>query len=1332
MRVGKKLSVFFITLLLGLGIMAMPVFAASSSQDGLEVTLTTDKSKYSKGEKIEATLSVKNTNEVAVKNVFLENIVPDGYVLENDSASKKSVESLEAGETAELTVIYMAKDSAENEDETDKTGTEESSKPDSENTDKGNSVNDGKTESEQPSTGDESSITFWLIIMAVAALGIVIIVIKNKKTGGKILSLLLCVTMTGTIIAGVPMQAKAEEKESKTISVKEIISVGEEETEVSATVKYESVAVESDGDGDLISDEFEDLLGIDSDSDDSDGDGLSDYDEIFLVGTDPALADTDGNGIKDGDEDFDSDGISNLDEVKLGTDANRSDSDNDGLNDYDEVFVYHTDPVNNDTDGDTISDGDEILLGLDPLKASTDGKTPDGDRLFEQDLEDGCMEESLKDENPLTPSISGNVTGNINKHVEATEGSVAALDDNRAVIGKQVEIETDYEKGADLYLSFNNTAKEERFGYYLICQYVDGEIVPCETVLEGESISAKVGEGTYFVVDAETLLIDLDIPIEKYKDVSAVTMAAEEKARASSIEAPSNEVTDEWYDENYVIVDEENNIVEEDQEEPQSQEAATEEKDSIIEEKLGEGEELVLASAFNQPAPLASESSERKISGQADIVFVIDTTGSMSGAINNVVSNIDSFVDTLQSEYSVKANFALIDYKDITIGENTTLVKNGSSAWFSEVASFKNQVNSLVVSGGGDGAETPIDGLAMAQKLDFRQSANKFVVLVTDADFKKDNSYGVSSMDEMEKMLKDSGIVTSVISANSYEPLYHDLYSNTGGVFGNIYGDFKSVLLELAGNIGEIVNDGSWVLLSDYQFIKLNQPLDEAGGNSDGDSLLDVDELGEQTVSDVTPYINWVLKNYHIPEGMYDDPTTVNVYKYKSNPILTDTDFDGISDDKDSEPKNGQVEGKLLGYYDIADADYTVDFREFFNSNTTYSNDLCSSSLTFANTIYNDCGFSYSASGKKITSIKELMEYHGFESVIDYKLANGYDGNGISVSAYKDDDISEIGIGYHTVEYKGNTKTVLGIVIRGTNGTIEEWSSNFDMGNPDEWDSEYHKGFLTTEERIKEFVSQYVRVYLSDKSNVVYWITGHSRGAALANILAAKLVNEGKNVFAYTFATPSTTISSSKNNSKYNCIFNFANTSDFVTYVPLKEWDFGRFGITKELSIEDSGLEKEWCRQTGVSSYNAMNKNVITLATGRIAKSCSKNWEEVFEYAGAQNIDDDQYECISKRAKRYCKLEERTGLFGGHKGYKLYPSTAFVFQLGAEMLAGSNQEKENVKTIAKELWNSKYSGVILLFLGDSIKNMGSFKDMEMGESLIGDGHAPATYYVLTQ
>ena len=53
----------------------------SDSQDGLEVTLTTDKEKYSKGEEIVATLTVTNTNDTAVSNVSLENLIPEGYKL---------------------------------------------------------------------------------------------------------------------------------------------------------------------------------------------------------------------------------------------------------------------------------------------------------------------------------------------------------------------------------------------------------------------------------------------------------------------------------------------------------------------------------------------------------------------------------------------------------------------------------------------------------------------------------------------------------------------------------------------------------------------------------------------------------------------------------------------------------------------------------------------------------------------------------------------------------------------------------------------------------------------------------------------------------------------------------------------------------------------------------------------------------------------------------------------------------------------------------------------------------------------------------------------------
>ncbi|MDZ7755657.1 OmpA family protein [Rhodohalobacter sp.] len=119
---------------------------------------------------------------------------------------------------------------------------------------------------------------------------------------------------------------------------------------------------------------------------DSDGDGLSDYDEIYVYGTSPLNADTDDDGLTDNDEvntygtdplnmDSDEDGLSDGDEVNAyGTDPLSQDTDGDGLSDGDEVDEYGTDPLDPDSDGDGLSDGDEVNeYGTDPLAPDSDG-----------------------------------------------------------------------------------------------------------------------------------------------------------------------------------------------------------------------------------------------------------------------------------------------------------------------------------------------------------------------------------------------------------------------------------------------------------------------------------------------------------------------------------------------------------------------------------------------------------------------------------------------------------------------------------------------------------------------------------------------------------------------------------------------------------------------------------------------------------------------------------------------------------------------------------------------------------------------------------------------
>ncbi|MFD2881656.1 cellulose binding domain-containing protein [Paenibacillus rhizoplanae] len=128
---------------------------------------------------------------------------------------------------------------------------------------------------------------------------------------------------------------------------------------------------EKDSDKDGISDYYEEHYGLSATSKDTDGDGLSDRDELLVLKLNPLETDSDKNGTADGDEDYDKDGLTNLEELMLGTSLISEDSDGDGLTDGEEVHTHKTDPLKADTDGDGLSDAWELQIGSDPLVPET-------------------------------------------------------------------------------------------------------------------------------------------------------------------------------------------------------------------------------------------------------------------------------------------------------------------------------------------------------------------------------------------------------------------------------------------------------------------------------------------------------------------------------------------------------------------------------------------------------------------------------------------------------------------------------------------------------------------------------------------------------------------------------------------------------------------------------------------------------------------------------------------------------------------------------------------------------------------------------------------------
>ncbi len=202
---------------------------------------------------------------------------------------------------------------------------------------------------------------------------------------------------------------------------------------------YEAQMKDSDGDG--LPDAYEKVTGTNTDSADTDGDGLTDYQEIVLTGTDPLKYDSVTTGISDAEADCDNDGMSNIREVQLGTDAARADTDGDGLTDYEETAVYGTDPLNPDTDNDSISDGDEIRTGLNPLNPSTHG-VPDAEYTFVQSIskDSSVLKEINKDNSHYALSIDITAAGYAEDSIEVEESGYSAAIASDTILGKAAEI----------------------------------------------------------------------------------------------------------------------------------------------------------------------------------------------------------------------------------------------------------------------------------------------------------------------------------------------------------------------------------------------------------------------------------------------------------------------------------------------------------------------------------------------------------------------------------------------------------------------------------------------------------------------------------------------------------------------------------------------------------------------------------------------------------------------------------------------------------------------------------------------------------------------------
>ena len=237
----------------------------------------------------------------------------------------------------------------------------------------------------------------------------------------------------------------------------------------------------------------------------------------------------------------------------------------------------------------------------------------------------------------------------------------------------------------------------------------------------------------------------------------------------------------------------------------------------------------------------------------------------------------------------------------------------------------------------------------------------------------------------------------------------------------------------------------------------------------------------------------------------------------------------------------------------------------FKESALVYNHDLARTAMALSGATYVDV---------KDTAIEAaLTELCGFEK--DSFKSYNYDYN----HTESDNDVVAYSFACKTVYDNGKQYPLVAVMVKGTSGN-EEWYSNFNMGTAD-----VHKGFRLAKEELKSSLNVYLNKKNIDIADAKFLVTGHSRGAAVANLIAKDLSDQAstEHVYAYTFATP--TVSTEGTGNRYHNIYNIVSGTDFVTRVPLAKWDFKHYGIDLQLptrSYYGSGYQTVYAKMAEV------------------------------------------------------------------------------------------------------------------------------------------------------
>jgi hypothetical protein len=190
--------------------------------------------------------------------------------------------------------------------------------------------------------------------------------------------------------------------------------------------------------------------------------------------------------------------------------------------------------------------------------------------------------------------------------------------------------------------------------------------------------------------------------------------------------------------------------------------------------------------ALGAPVPQA----RAKTKGVADIVFLVDVSGSMAPCIDALRGNIEAFVDSLSRGDANNAapvrdwRAKVVGYRDIDAAEHEGLPWIVDNAFVRDAGALKAQLAALQAGGGGDEPESLLDALYKVAAMDatpkgaqgedpgkwrYRSDAARVVIVFTDASFKE--TLGIpeakgGSLQDVANVVMANRIILSLFAPN--------------------------------------------------------------------------------------------------------------------------------------------------------------------------------------------------------------------------------------------------------------------------------------------------------------------------------------------------------------------------------------------------------------------------------------------------------------------------------------------------------------------------------------------------------------------------------------